>query len=104
MTTAQDGGKVVSLTLLVLICVRGWVDPRVTVRSEGLYQWKIPMTLSGIKPATFRFVTQYLNHCTTISDPPLTTRKRTKYPLPVKTPRLRLPNVFVLEPLLASKK
>jgi hypothetical protein len=23
MTTAQDGGKVVSLTLLVLICVRG---------------------------------------------------------------------------------
>jgi len=46
MTTAQDGGKVVSLTyrppypqemLLVVISVRGWVDPRAIVRSEGFY-------------------------------------------------------------------
>ena len=46
MTTAQDGGKVISLAywpplpqkmLLVLISVRGWVDPRATVRSEGFY-------------------------------------------------------------------
>jgi len=45
---AQDGGKVVSLThrpllpqeiLLVLISIRGWVDPRTTVWSEGLCQW-----------------------------------------------------------------
>jgi len=70
MTMAQDGGKFVSIThrpplppqemLPVLISLRGH-----SAIVRNLYKKKISVTPTGIEPATFRIVTQHVNHCAT---------------------------------------
>ena len=66
--SAHEGGKFVSPTHRPPLppgnipgTVRGWVNPGAIVGPEGLYQRKIPMTLSGIEPANFRLEALSLN-------------------------------------------
>ena len=79
MTTAQDGGKVFQPYAPAAFTPRkcSWYSFLLEAEStQGhsaigriLCQWKIPMTPTGIKPATSRFVAQHLNHCATAVPP-----------------------------------
>jgi hypothetical protein len=75
VTTAQDGGKVVSLTHRPLFTPRkySWYSFLLEAEStpgpqcdrKDFMSMKIPLTPAGIEPATFRVVAQHLNHCAT---------------------------------------
>ena len=55
---------------LVLVSVRGWVDPRAIVRIEEICKLKIQVTPSGIEPATFR-----------LNQQPYRVPRHTRYPV-----------------------
>ena len=85
----QSQGKMLSLSdlhtsrlypqevFLVLICVTVSVDPRTTLRPEGLGQWNIPVTPSRIDPAYFLMIAQWLNQLRHFVSPvPLVLKKK----------------------------
>jgi hypothetical protein len=55
---------IIIIMFLVLISARAWINPQGLVRPERLRNLK-KITLSGIEPATFRFVAYCLNHYAT---------------------------------------
>ena len=75
MTTARDGGKVVSLTHRPPLPPRKYSCHSFLLEAEStpgpqcdrkdFMSMKIPLTPAGIELATFRIVTEHLNHCTT---------------------------------------
>ena len=75
MTTAQDGGKVVSLTNRLHLpqgntpgthfCWKLGRPQGHSAVGRISCQWKTQTTPAGIETAAFRFVAQHLNHCAT---------------------------------------
>jgi hypothetical protein len=60
--SAHESGKVVSPTHRPPLSRRKyWLYLFLLVRTEWLCQWKIPVTILGNEPATFRLVAQCLN-------------------------------------------
>ena len=75
MTTAQDGGKVVSLTHRPPLPTRNTPGTHFCQRlsqlqdhnaiERGFMSMRDPLTPAGVEPVTVRFVAQHLNHCAT---------------------------------------
>ena len=74
VTTAQDGGRLSTLCTGCLYPRKcSWYSFLLEAEStpgplcdrKDFISMKNPMTPAGIKPATFRFVAQHINHCAT---------------------------------------
>ena len=90
VTTAQDGGTVVSLTYRPLFTPRkySWYSflleaewtPGSLCDRKDFMSMKNPLTPTGIEPATFRFVAQHLNHSASAVPSKEVCRKKLDHP------------------------
>jgi hypothetical protein len=61
LSASRAGRPLTTGRFLVLISVRGWVEPRAIVRLKGLDQLKELNDLYGNRTVTFQLVAQCLN-------------------------------------------